>query len=41
MDRKKQAQCKGCGVVYTFKSEKIPKATVCTCDSNQFKAFKQ
>lgn len=40
MDRKRQAQCRNCGVVYTFRSEKMPKATVCTCESSQFKDVK-
>ncbi len=40
MERRKEMQCKNCGVVYTFKSEKIPKATVCTCDCSQFKELR-
>lgn len=41
MDRRKQAQCKNCGMIYTFNSEKLPKAAVCTCDGTQFKMMKE
>ncbi len=41
MDRRNQSQCKNCGVIYTYKSDKMPKATKCTCDSSQFKAIKE
>lgn len=41
MDRRKQAQCRSCGAIYTYRSERMPKAAVCTCDSNQFKVLKE
>ncbi len=31
------ASCNGCGILYQFEAEEMPKAVQCTCESRNFR----